>query len=57
MQFTEGQLKLIYNAVRYYQINGIPFNSKLYCECDDVLNQLFPKVKENYVEPGFQSNV
>jgi hypothetical protein len=57
MQFTEDQLKLIYNAVRYYQINGIPLNSKYYQQCDEILNGLFKTVKQNYVEPGFQTNV
>ena len=45
-EFTKEQLKLIFNAVRYYQINRIPLNSKGYEECDVILNQIFPTAKD-----------
>ena len=48
------QLKLIYNAVRYYQINKVPLDSPSYRECDEVLNSIFPKIVTNYVEPAYE---
>lgn len=43
-KFNTEQQKLIYNAVRYYQINKVSLDSKLYMECDAILNTLFPTV-------------
>lgn len=45
-EFTTEQLKLIFNAVRYYQINRVPLNSTMYQECDKILNEIFPKAKD-----------
>jgi hypothetical protein len=42
--FSHEQQKLIYNAIRYYQINRVAHNSKEYGICDDILNNLFDKV-------------
>ena len=42
MEFTTEQLKIIYKAVRKYQINDVPLNSKAYQECDTILNLIFP---------------
>ena len=44
MEFTLEQQKIIYNAVRYYQMNRVPHAGKDYSVCDDILNSLFPKV-------------
>jgi hypothetical protein len=44
MEFTLEQQKIIYNAVRYYQMNRVPHTGKDYSVCDDILNGLFPKV-------------
>ncbi len=44
MDFTLEQQKLIYNAVRYYQINRVALNGKDYRICDDILNGMFPEV-------------
>jgi hypothetical protein len=44
MKFTPEQLKIVYNAVRYYQINRVPLNSKLYENCDEILKHLFDDV-------------
>jgi len=44
MDFTLEQQKIIYNAVRYYQMNRVPHAGKDYQLCDDILNGLFPKV-------------
>ena len=42
--FNVEQQKLIYNAVRYYQINRVALDSKQYKDCDAILNELFPTV-------------
>ena len=44
MEFTPEQKKLIYNAVRYYQINRVSLNGKEYQICDDILNGIFSEV-------------
>jgi hypothetical protein len=56
MELTDKHKKLIYNAVRYYQINRIGLNSQDYVICDDILNNLFKNVKLNYVEPAYEIN-
>lgn len=40
--FTNEQLKLIFNAVRYYQMNKVSLTSKAYNDCDEILNSIFP---------------
>jgi hypothetical protein len=45
MDFTLEQQKLIYNAVRYYQMNRVPLNSNQYSVCDEILNGLFSEVR------------
>ena len=54
-EYTKEQKKLIYDAVRYYQINAVPLNSKNYQICDSILNELFAEVKSTYVEPAYES--
>ena len=54
MEFTLEQQKIIYNAVRYYQINRVPLNSNHYQVCDEILNDLFKEVKATYVEPAYE---
>jgi hypothetical protein len=44
MDFTLEQQKLIYNAVRYYQMNRVPLDGKDYRICDDILNGMFEEV-------------
>jgi len=44
MNFTLEQRKLIYNAVRYYQMNRVPLDGKDYRICDDILNGIFSEV-------------
>jgi hypothetical protein len=46
MDFTLPQQKMIFNAVRYYQMNRVPLNSKAYQECDEILNAIFPVAKD-----------
>lgn len=42
LNFTEEQLKIIYKAVRKFQINDVPLNSQAYQNCDQILNVIFP---------------
>ena len=51
---TKEQKKLIYDAVRYYQINAVPLNSKNYQTCNEILNELFSEVKSSYIEPAYE---
>jgi hypothetical protein len=44
MNFNQQQYKLIFNAVRRYQIEKCILDSKEYQECSDILNQLFAEV-------------
>ena len=53
-EYTQQEKKLIYDAVRYYQMNAIPLNSKSYQICDSILNELFPEVKSTYIEPAYE---
>ena len=46
MNLTTDEQKIIYNAVRYYQMNRVSLNGEAYQTCDAILNKLFPKVKE-----------
>ena len=50
MEFTLEQQKIIYNAVRYYQMNRVLLNSNQYSVCDEILNGLFKEV----VEPAYE---
>ena len=54
MNFTLEQQKLIYNAVRYYQMNRVLHAGKDYSVCDEILNGLFKEVKATYVEPAYE---
>ena len=54
-EYTKEQKKLIYDAVRYYQMNAVPLNSKNYQVCDSILNELFLEIKSTYVEPAYES--
>lgn len=53
-EYTKEEKKLIYDAVRYYQMNAIPLNCKSYQTCDTILNELFAEVKSTYVEPAYE---
>ena len=56
MNFTEQENSIIYDAVRYYQMNKVVTGTRLYLDCDIILTTLFSKVKINGIEPGFRSN-
>jgi len=45
MNFTSEQKKLIYNAIRYYQMNRVSHAGKEYQVCNDILNGMFKEVK------------
>jgi hypothetical protein len=44
-EFTLEQKKIIFNAVRYYQMNRVPLNGKDYGICDEILESLFTETK------------
>ena len=54
MEFTSEQQKIIYNAVRYYQMNRVPHAGNDYQVCNEILNGMFKDVKLNYVEPAYE---
>jgi hypothetical protein len=51
--FNLEQRKVIYNAVRYYQMNAVSLTGKTYQTCDEILNSLFEECKMQ-VEPAYQ---
>ena len=50
MNFTSEQYRLIYTAVRRYQIEKTLHNSKEYNECSEVLDELFDSMYTQRVE-------
>jgi hypothetical protein len=44
-EFTLEEKKLIYNAVRNFQMNRVALNGKEYQICDGILNKLFTETK------------
>lgn len=52
--FNLEQRKVIYNAVRYYQMNAVSLNGKVYQTCDEILRSLFDEVKLQIVEPAYE---
>ena len=50
MNFTPEQYKLIYTAVRRYQIEKTVLDSKDYQECGQILDELFDSVYTQRVE-------
>lgn len=44
-EFTIEQKKIIFNAVRHYQMNRVALISKDYEICDQILNNLFTETK------------
>ena len=49
-KFTPEQYKLIYAAVRRYQIEKTILNSSEYQECNEILDELFDTVYTQKVE-------
>ena len=54
MNFSDNELRTIYESVRYYQMNKVALDGKTYRDCDEILNKLFQTLKVNYVEPAYQ---
>lgn len=50
MNFTPEQYRLIFTAVRRYQIEKTLHDSKEYNECSEVLDELFDSVYTQRVE-------
>lgn len=53
-ELSKEHKKVIYNAVRQYQMNSVPLNSKNYQLCDEILNKFFADAKIGYVEPAYE---
>lgn len=54
MSLSKEHKKLIYDAVRQYQMNSVSLNGRKYQLCDEILNNFFADVKIGYVEPAFE---
>jgi hypothetical protein len=44
MEFTPEEQKVIFNAVRQYQMNKVSLNGNQYKVCEEILNKIFPQV-------------
>lgn len=44
-EFNLEQKKIIFNAIRYYQMHRVPLNGVAYELCDSILNSIFSEVK------------
>jgi hypothetical protein len=53
-ELSKEHKKVIYDAVRQYQMNCVSLNSRKYQLCDEILNNFFADVKIGYVEPAFE---
>ena len=53
-ELSKEHKKVIYDAVRQYQMNSASLGSRKYQLCDEILNNLFADVKIGYVEPAFE---
>ena len=50
MNFTPEQYRLIYTAVRRYQLEKTALNGQEYQECNEILDELFDVVYTQKVE-------
>lgn len=53
-ELSKEHKKVIYDAVRQYQMNSVSLSSSKYQLCDEILNNFFADVKIGYVEPAFE---
>jgi len=53
-ELSKEHKKVIYDAVRQYQMNTVSLSSRKYQLCDEILNNFFADVKIGYVEPAFE---
>jgi hypothetical protein len=44
MEFTSEEQKVIFNAVRQYQMNKVSLTGNQYRVCEEILNKIFPQV-------------
>ncbi len=56
MNLTAKEYSVIYDAVRYYQINKTTTSSKDYWDCDSILTKLHDKRTINGIEPAYRSD-
>lgn len=54
MEYNLEQKKVIYCAVRQYQMNQVSLNGKKYKICDEILKSLFFDIKSIYIEPAYE---
>ena len=53
-ELSKEHKKVIYDAVRQYQMKSVSLSSRKYQLCDEILNNFFAEVKIGYVEPAFE---
>lgn len=53
-ELSKEHKKVIYDAVRQYQMNTVSLSSRKYQLCDEILNNFFADVKIGYVEPAYE---
>jgi hypothetical protein len=53
-ELSKEHKKVIYDAVRQYQMNSVSLSSRKYQLCDEILNNFFVDAKIGYVEPAFE---
>ena len=41
MNFNQEQCRIIYEAIRYYQIHGIPFSAENQKLCNEIMDMTF----------------
>jgi hypothetical protein len=56
-EFNLEEKKIIFNAVRLYQMNKVGLISKAYQVCDDILNKLFDDTKVPVEKPSTASPI
>ena len=54
-EFNLEEKKIIFNAVKSYQMNKVGLISKAYQVCDDILNKLFDDAKVPVEKPSTTS--
>ena len=52
-ELSKEHKKVIYDAVRQYQMNSVSLSSRKYQLCDEILNNFFADAKIGYVEPAY----
>jgi hypothetical protein len=42
-KFDSEEYKIIFNAVKKYQMNSVSVKSETFNKCENILNKIFPK--------------